>query len=476
MRRAKRPIRFPILLTWLLVLPCCTDPAPASSADTGAATDLATDDHAAPARDAPADLEVDPSPDSGPAPDASTDAMDGGHGDAGEELEDVRPVSESDFHRELCIEPEASPRVVRGPGGTVKVCQLTGEEDRERGEQTVNRTLSRAGIYGTDLGASFEHDGRLWFLFGDTVGVTMGGDDSMAWSVDQDPDDCIEISFLVDDEGAWLPPVVPGVRLTGFEVPMEGVSVDGSMYVYFTTDHSNEHTMGRSVLARSEDDGRSFEHVADVSTLGSFINVSVVMVNGAELPGLPSDSGRGLLIWGSGEYRQSGVHLAWQPVDEIEDPASMRYFSRVSDDCSPLWSPGEQDAAPLIEERCVGELSVEWNPHLRKWLMTYNCGEPRGIRFHTADHPWGPWSESQSLFHPWDDGGYCHFIHVSHQLSRCDEIHDPGRADEFGGEYGPYQIPRFSREVEGGGALVYFVMSTWNPYNVVLMRSQLLLE
>jgi hypothetical protein len=49
-----------------------------------------------------------------------------------------------------------------------KVCQLTGEWDRELGRPAFNTTLSRFGLNGTDLGYSFEHNGRLCFLFGDT--------------------------------------------------------------------------------------------------------------------------------------------------------------------------------------------------------------------------------------------------------------------------------------------------------------------
>ena len=166
-------------------------------------------------------------------------------------------------------------RVIRGPAGTVKVCQLSGETDAQTGEATLNETTSRAGVYGTDLGASFEHDGKLFFLFGDTVGRTMSDEDAIAWSADEEPDDCVALSFLTDGSGKWLPPVVPGVSLGAFEVPMEGVSAGGRMYVYFTTDHSEQHTMGRSVLARSDDGGASFARVADLSVLGKLINVSV---------------------------------------------------------------------------------------------------------------------------------------------------------------------------------------------------------
>jgi hypothetical protein len=55
-------------------------------------------------------------------------------------------------------------------GSTIKVEQLLGEEDKERHQPTLSRTVTRYGIEGTDLGYSFDHDGRVYFLFGDTVG------------------------------------------------------------------------------------------------------------------------------------------------------------------------------------------------------------------------------------------------------------------------------------------------------------------
>jgi len=357
--------------------------------------------------------------------------------------------------------------VVRGTGGCSKVCQLVGDTDLQTGLPTVNQTWTRSGIYGTDLGASFEHHGKLWFLFGDTVGASMNDEDSIAWSEDSDPEDCLDLTFLTDSNGKWIPPVVPGVSLEAFEVPMEGVSAAGSMYAWFTTDHSEQHAMGRSILARSDDEGLTFEYIADISVLGPFLNLSVEAVDNASWPGLPESTGQGLLIWGSGEYRRSTVSLAFQPLDRIEDPGSIRYYAGPGS-----WSSSESDAVPLFEEACVGELSVIWNPHLQKWLMTYNCGWPRGILFRTADQPWGPWSKSAVLFDPDADGGYCHFMHVSWEVEQCDNVYDAGRENEYGGEYGPYQIGRFAKATTNG-SMVYFTMSTWNPYNVVLMRAEL---
>lgn len=367
-------------------------------------------------------------------------------------------------------------RVVVLPEETRKVCQLTGEWDRQCGEPTVNRTFSGCALYGTDLGASFEHEGRLLFLFGDTVGLGMVNADSMAWSADTNPDDCVELCFASYPSGKYRPPRVPGVSLGVFEVPMEGVSHDGCIYVYFTTDHSTQHTMGRSVVARSCDEGRSFTYMGDIST-SRFINLSIVTVDNGAIEGLPEDEGRGMLIWGSGEYRYSDVYLAWMPLNLIEDPATIRYFAGTAGPRgAPIWSASEEDARTLFDQPCVGELSASWNPFLERWLLLYNCHLTGGVTYRAARAPWGPWSEDDLLFHPDLDDGYCHFIHRSWAEEVCDLVSDPFRWFDDGGVYGPYLIDRYSKGIEGEQTTIYYTLSTWNPYNVVLMRSTLAIE
>ena len=88
----------------------------------------------------------------------------------------------------------------------------------------------------------------------------------------------------------------------------------------------------------------------------------------------------------------------------------------------------------------------------------------------TADKPWGPWSKPQIIFHPWDDKGYCHFMHAGSPHQPCDEVSDPKREKEWGGEYGPYQFEDFATG-DGASTAIYFTMSTWNPYTVVLMKA-----
>jgi hypothetical protein len=54
-------------------------------------------------------------------------------------------------------------------------------------------------------------------------------------------------------------------------------------------------------------------------------------------------------------------------------------------------------------------------------------------------------------------------------------LSDSKREDEWGGEYGPYIVARFTTMADGT-CRIYFTMSTWNPYQVVVMRSDLKLN
>jgi hypothetical protein len=377
-----------------------------------------------------------------------------------------------------------TPRVVHMPGSTHKVCQLTGEQDREWQQPTVNQTESRFGLIGTDLGVPVEHDGRIYFLFGDSW-TTHPDDryrprdgDSIAYTDSREPEQCLPLQFIIAPDGCYLSPSVPDIQLGAFEVPTGGFSARGRMYVFFTTDATFDGgvaRMGRSVLAVTADGARTFTYCYDVSR-DKFINVAPVVISNHDIPGLPQLDGQGILLWASGRYRASDPYLAYLPMTGVDDRGELRYFAGiVAGSDRPAWSAREEHAVPLFSHPCIGELSVSWNLFLGKWLMLYNCREPRGINFRTADKPWGPWSEAAVLFDPWGDGGYCHFMHTSWEFRNCDSVHDPGREREWGGEYGPYVISPYTVGTSGIST-IYFVMSTWNPYNTMLMRSTLRVE
>ncbi len=369
--------------------------------------------------------------------------------------------------------PSRPTRVTIGAHAT-KIAQLIGDYDRERQTPTSNLTQTRYGLISTDLGVPFSHKGRIYLLFGDSFGGN--GGHPIASTSDINPANGINLEFIHDASGIYRPINVPGITQGGFEVPMEGVSVNGRIYIYHTTDSTSGaagDTMGRSVVAVSNDDGYTFAYQYELSTQ-HFVNASIVQTEASQWPGLPQTAGPGLVMFGSGAYRQSNVYLAFQPEAQISTRSSIRYYAGLDGAGRPVWSASEASARALFNQPCVGELSVSYNAFIRKWIMLYNCvlSQTRGILMRWADKPWGPWSEPQILFRPWEDNGYCHFMHTAWNFQKCDNVQDPGRDNEWGGEYGPYQFEDLATGNDTS-TTIYFTMSTWNPYTVVLMKATL---
>jgi len=379
-------------------------------------------------------------------------------------------------------EPELYSEDVIVAKPATKICQLVGDYDREYHGFTINLTGQRYQVDAVDEGAVFRHKGRYYLLFGETW---LKDENPIAYTNDVIPEEGLELIFLQDLNGSYRPIKIPGVSMGMFEVPTEGVSVDGKIYLYVTTDlidatWPTDGVCGRSVVAVSYDDGYNFAYLYTLSRYpeGHFMQVSIVETELSEDDGFPESEGVGLVIFGGGKYRQESVALAFQPASQIENPSSIRYFAGLDENGDLIWSSNQTDAIELFDQPCIGEFSVTYNQFIEKWIMLYNCyfpNEPdrlRGINLRTADKPWGPWSLPKIVFEPWEDGGYCHFIHVDWHYEICDSVHDPGREYEWGGEYGPYQYEGLATGNEST-TTIYFNMSTWNPYTVVLMKATL---
>ena len=128
--------------------------------------------------------------------------------------------------------------------------------------------------------------------------------------------------------------------------------------------------------------------------------------------------------------------------------------------------------------------------------MLYTCGNDdenrdenhrfrrttaRGVFLRTATLPWGPWSPPERIFDP--ATGYCQFMHLPGGAccSGTNPYEDEKRKKndngvavrETAGEYAPFLLPsRYAKLGVGGQADLYYLMSTWNPYQVVLMKTR----
>ena len=281
-------------------------------------------------------------------------------------------------------------------GSTAKIEQLTGDFDRQREQPTRSRTEERAGVIGTDLGTSFEHEGRLYFLFGDTLGRP-GDRDAIAWT-DADRPESIPLEFPIEQDGKFRPVTIEGVSQAAFEVPTGAISIDGVIHAVYTTDHTQAKTMGRSLLAASRDDGATFNRIYNLSS-DKFINVSFLW------------RGDWIYLFGSGDYRKSSVHLARVEPDRIADREALRFYAGSDESGEPRWVEAEAEAAPIFRHDVVGELSAGFLEPLGRFVLLYNSRGPHGIVLRSSTAPWGPWSDPILIFDPRRDNAYGAFLH-----------------------------------------------------------------
>ncbi|HEX5336280.1 MAG TPA: DUF4185 domain-containing protein [Propionicimonas sp.] len=388
------------------------------------------------------------------------------------------------WERNACLRLHDPDFIAAGQPESVKLAQVTGDVDATPtpwGERrpTLSASLSTAGIRGTDLGVRFDHGGRSFLLFGDTHWTSrrLTTRDSIAEVTDTGP-----LPGLPGVRFHASPLRLVGGRTTmrEYDVPLDAFSTGGGLFGFFSSNHFHRRrVMGRSVLARAEDprlviDPASRHAPVRFRVLGTFsdrhfINVSTQLV------------GDDLLIWGSGPYRASEPRLAKLDGEALARLAAARDLSHLGvrywDGAG--WSDQEEGAAPLSTPAALGELSVRWVPAVGAYLMLAGSGpeDPIGpaITLRVAPNPWGPWSPRLRLL-DWVATGMSHadpFTRFIKAAGEGDPVGDrifPGQADGTGAAYAPYL---FDTRLDGGELVLRYTLSTWNPYQVVLMQHRL---
>lgn len=378
------------------------------------------------------------------------------------------------------------------PGSSVKVEQMIGDCDYTELAKTglcvptTSRTATRARVLGTDIGASFESQGRVIFLFGDTISpdpdVNYFASDTMATSVSTDPSAGLFLDFLTNADGSPYFVRIPGVVMGGGEVPHAGIRLDGSTYIVVNTGADiflpDQHINEYSVLTRFDETTRRFTAIRTISSRpdGRFVTTAL------------RQSGNDMYIFGLGAYRASHIYLSVVAASNFESGQGTRYFKGFVNG-QPAWSTSEADAVPVVRDNPlkipdygggVGNMSVIYSDELGLWLMTYDSAgaggsrESQGFYFTHAAEPWGPWKEPQLIFNADRDGGRGTFIHDP-RIAPSDGLAGPtiGGNDPVttpGGPYAPYMIERFTR-VDRNKLSIYYTLSTWNPYTILMMRS-----
>jgi len=320
------------------------------------------------------------------------------------------------------------------------------------GRTSVNRTDERWQITGTDLGILWEgSSGDVLAAFGDTFGGGWSGHGSLgtpaanAWrsntlahSADRELADGMTVDGFATDAGRphTARELLSSHKVDGHEmtvVPTAGIAVDGRDYVHYMSVRQwvthGEWITNHAGIAWSDDGGDTWVKDPD----------AVWPAAAGFQMGAFARWGDHVYLFGTPAGRGGDVHLARVPPDRVLTPAAYRYWDGTA------WSPDVSRAVPVVAAP-VGELSVQYNDYLERWVMLHVQSPPdrdvRSIVLRTAPALTGPWTAPQDLATSRDHPGlYGGFIH-------------PWSSD----------------------ADLYFTMSLWEPYNVYLMRTTLALE
>ncbi|WP_349497484.1 DUF4185 domain-containing protein [Crossiella sp. CA-258035] len=310
-----------------------------------------------------------------------------------------------------------------------------------QGVGDVNQTRDRFAVHATDLGIMWRDGrGRTAIMFGDTYGAGWGGNGAgpetadwrlnvLAHATDSNLADGLRIDSMVTDRPGHAAELLhrdPSVAEVTV-IPTAGVSVGARDVVHYMSIRGwNPWTTNYAGLAYSDDGGRTW--VKDPALRWPNSGGAARFQLGAFV----KDGGY-VYLFGTPQGRFGAAHLARVPEQRILELGAYEYWTASG------WQHGADGAVPVFGGQ-VGELSVQYNTVLRRWVALTLDESRAAIVLRTAPAPTGPWTGGRVVV----------------------------RGSDFPALYGAFLHPDSAHRNE-----IYFAMSQWNPYHVKLMRLRL---
>ncbi len=440
-----------------------------------------------------------------------------------------------------------SPNLTFIPGSSVKLYQVNGDCDWSEWDATIttklpickptsSQTATKADVLGDDVASSFEHNGELIMMFGDTIGADAyypkwvslqntfqwHAHDPIARSSTQHAQDGLLLNFFTNGNHGLevLPPPLPdgtAVDMTVDNIPEGGISLDGQIYIVAKTGSVDtggniDNSHAYSVLVKFDEGSQGFSSARTMSKLpgGHFVHLAMYEAPpgllGNPPPVLPEPV---VVMFGLGDYRASNVYLSVIAKSQFESgvdssgQSGTRYFSGLIQG-RPTWSQNESASVPVLTDLdpanpTIGNISAFYSQQVDLWLMTFDGGRgsdaTAGVYFAYARQPWGPWSKPQLIFNDCRDKGLGNFIFYYYKTTAANNCPSamppavtsapnsagpsgPTIGDQIkndptttrGGSYAPLMVERFTT-ITGDTLEIFYTLSTWNPYAVVMMES-----
>jgi hypothetical protein len=226
-------------------------------------------------------------------------------------------------------------------------------------------------------------------------------------------------------------------------IPTAGISVGRTQYVNFMSvkhwGSPSQWTTNYSAIAMSPDNGQNwgiYPRTIRTPAADSMAGVPYVPGNENFQQGAFIRPGNGYVYsFGTPPGRGGPAFVARVPQGFVPDVTKYQYWSSAGN----AWVPNNPAAATPVIPAPVGEMSAQYNTYLKQYLVLY-CNGSNDVVARTAPAPQGPWGPEQMLV-------------SSMQMP--------------GGIYAPYVHPWST------GKDLYFNLSLWSAYNVMLMHTVL---
>jgi len=216
-------------------------------------------------------------------------------------------------------------------------------------------------------------------------------------------------------------------------IPTAGISVGRTQYVNFMSvkqwGSPSQWTTNYSAIAMSRDNGQNWGIYPGTIRTPAAGNEN--FQQGAFIR--PGDGY--VYSFGTPPGRDGAAYLARVPQGLVPDLTKYQYWNSDAN----AWVPNNPSAATPVIPGPVSEMSAQYNTYLKQYLVVY-CNGSNDVVARTAPTPQGPWGPEQMLV-------------SSMQIP--------------GGIYAPYLHPWST------GKDVYFNLSLWSAYNVMLMHTAL---
>jgi Domain of unknown function (DUF4185) len=331
------------------------------------------------------------------------------------------------------------------------------------GPNSPNNTLARFGMNGADLGIMWDngdpfHD-QVLIAFGDTFGYCGVPGQHRYNTLFRSQDRSLSHGMAVGDGSPFDVHAGSPELQQGFSkqiinklirvpqevaiIPTAGIAVGKTQLVNFMSvkdwGSPGQWSTNYSALGMSPDNGQNwYIYPGTVRTPAADSMAGVPYVPGNEnfQQGAFVRPGDGYVYsFGTPPGRGGPAFVARVPQPYVPDLTKYQYWNADSRS----WVPNNPAAATPVFPAPVGEMSAQYNTYLKQFLVLY-CKDSGDVVERTAPAPQGPWSPEQMLV-------------SSMQMP--------------GGIYAPYLHPWST------GKDLYFNLSLWSAYNVMLMHTVL---